>query len=75
MELLGQKDFAKNMHALSSTFDLLFLCADNDNAISLLRALQGQKMFHIISARTKYTKTSDLVHMSSLLPIQGLIHD
>ena len=75
IELLGQKDFIKNMHALSSTFDLLFLCADNDNAISLLRNLQGQKIFHIISARTKYTKTADLLHMSSLLPIQGLIHD
>jgi uncharacterized protein involved in exopolysaccharide biosynthesis len=75
MELLSQRNFAKNINSLNSTFDLLFLCADNNDAISLLRALQGQKAFHVTLTRTKYTKFADLAHISSLLPIQGLLHD
>jgi uncharacterized protein involved in exopolysaccharide biosynthesis len=75
MELLSQRDFVKNIHSLSSTIDLLFLCADNNDAISLLRALQGQKAFHLTLARTKHTKSANLALISSLLPIQGLLHD
>jgi len=75
MELLSQKDFRKNTHSLKSTFDLVFLCADNNDAPSLLNALEGQKMFHITLAKTKKTKATNLEHMRSLLPIQGLIYD
>ena len=75
MELLSQRDFAKKVHSLNSNIDLLFLCADNNDAICLLRALQGQKNFHVTLARSKRTKTTDLVHISSLLRIQGLLHD
>ena len=75
MEMLSEKDFTKNIRNLNKTIDLLFLCADNNDAISLLRALQGQKMFHITLARTKYTKSTDLSQMNSLLPIQGLLHE
>jgi uncharacterized protein involved in exopolysaccharide biosynthesis len=75
MELLSQKDFIKNLQSLSSTVNLLFLCADNDDAISLLRALQGRKTFHVTLARIKHTKYASLAYMRSFLPIQGLIHD
>jgi hypothetical protein len=75
MELLIQKDFCKNIQSLNSTFDLVFLCADNVDAISLLRALEGQKTFHITLARTKKTKSTTLAQMRSLLPIQGLFYD
>ena len=75
MELVSHRDFWKNIEALNSTFDLVFLCADNDDAISLLSALEGQKMFHITLARTKKTKSATLAHMRSLLPIQGLLYD
>ena len=75
MELLSQRDFWKNTQSLNSTFDLVFLCADNGDAISLLSALEGQKTFHITVARTKHTKSASLSHMRSLLPIQGLLHD
>ena len=75
MELLGQKDFLENIQSLNSTFDLVFLCADNDDAISLLNALEGQKTFHVTLARTKNTKSATLVQMRSSLPIQGLLHD
>jgi hypothetical protein len=75
MESLSHKDFWKKIQSLNSTFDLVFLCADNGDAISLLSALEGQKMFHVTLARTKNTKSAVLAQMSSLLPIQGLLHD
>ncbi len=75
MELLSERDFRKNIHLLNSTFDLIFLCADNDDAISLLNALEGQKMFHLTLARIKKTRSNNLKHMRSLLAIQGLIYD
>jgi hypothetical protein len=75
MELLIQRGFCKNIQSLNSTFDLVFLCADNGDAISLLRALEGQKTFHITLAKTKKTKSTYLAQMRSLLPIQGLLYD
>lgn len=75
MEFLIRRDFWKDIQSLNSTFDLVFLCADNSDAISLLTALEGQKIFHIMLARTKKTKSANLLHMRSLLPIQGLLHE
>jgi hypothetical protein len=75
MELLVQKDFAKNVQSLHSTIDLLFLCADDDDAICLLRALQGRSILHFTLARTKRTKSATLAHMRSFLPIQGLLYE
>jgi len=75
MEMLSGKHFLTNIQSLNSTFDLVFLCADDDDVISLLGALERQKMFHIMLARTKHTKLTTLSHMHSLLPIQGLLHD
>ncbi|MDC0580894.1 Wzz/FepE/Etk N-terminal domain-containing protein [Amylibacter sp.] len=75
MELLSQRSFWINTQSLNSTFDLVFLCADNDDAISLLSALEGQKMFHITLARTKKTKSAKLAQMRALVPIKGLIYD
>lgn len=75
MELLSHRDFWKKIKALNSTFDLVFLCADNFDAVSLLSALEGQKVFHITIAKTKKTKSTSLMHMRSLLPIQGLFYD
>jgi len=75
MELLSHKDFRKNTNMLNSSFNLVFLCADNNDATSLLNALEGQKMFHITLAKTKKTKSTNLEHMRARLPIQGLIYD
>jgi uncharacterized protein involved in exopolysaccharide biosynthesis len=75
MELLRHRDFWENMQSLKAKFDLVFLCADNTNAVSLLSALEGQKIFHITITRTKKTKSAILMHIRSLLPIQGLFHD
>ncbi|MDA9345652.1 hypothetical protein N9R74_02195, partial [bacterium] len=75
MELLSQRGFYNNINSINSTFDLVFFSADDCDAISLLRALEGQKMFHITLARTKKTKSATLAQMRSLLPIQGLLYD
>ena len=75
MELLSHRDFWNKIQSLKSTFDLVFLCADNHDAISLLSALEGQKMFHISIVRSKKTKSATLMRMRSLLPIQGLLYD
>ena len=75
MEMLRHRDFLEKTQSLNSTFDLVFLCADNTDAISLLSALEGQKTFHITLARTKNTKSATLAQMRTLLPIQGLLHD
>ena len=74
IDFLRQKDFFKDTQSLNSTFNLLFLCADNHDAISLLSALEGQKTFHITLARTKHTKSATLRQMRLLLPIQGLLY-
>lgn len=75
MELLGQKDFWVSIQSLNPTFDLVFLSADNLDAMSLLTALKGHKTFHITLARTKKTKSATLIEMRSRLPIQGLLYD
>lgn len=75
LETLSHKDFWENIQSLDSTFDLVILCADNDDSISLLNALEGQKAFHITLARTNRTKSATLMHMRALLPIQGLFYD
>ena len=75
MELLSQKGFWENIQSLTAKFDLVFLCADNGDAISLLRAAEEQNSFHITIARTKNTKSATLAEMRLRLPIQGLLHD
>jgi hypothetical protein len=75
MELLSQKGFWENIQSLNAKFDLVFLCADNDDAISLLSAAEAQNTFHITILRTKNTKSAAVAEMRSRLPIQGLLHD
>jgi uncharacterized protein involved in exopolysaccharide biosynthesis len=75
MELLSHRGFWGNIQSLNAKFDLVFLCADGNDAISLLSSLEGQKIFHITIAKTKKTKSAILMHMRSLLPIQGLLYD
>ena len=75
MEQLGQKGFRESIQLLNSSFDLVFMSADNSDAISLLSALEGQKVFHITLAKTRKTKSDTLTQMCSHLPIQGLLYD
>jgi uncharacterized protein involved in exopolysaccharide biosynthesis len=75
MDLVSKRNFMDDIKSLNSTFDLIFLCADNANAISLLSAVEKQKVFHITLMKIKKTKSKTLARMRLLLPIQGLIYD
>lgn len=75
MELLAKRSFRESIQLLNSTFDLVFLSADDEDAIGLLSALEAQKAFHISLARTRKTKAINLAQIRSRLPIQGLLHD
>jgi uncharacterized protein involved in exopolysaccharide biosynthesis/aspartate carbamoyltransferase regulatory subunit len=74
-DAMSQKDFIENIKLLTSTFDMVITCADDYDAMSLLRASQNQNFFHITLARVKHTKLDVLPKMHNLLPIQGLLHD
>jgi len=75
IELLGQRDFKIKLELLNKNFDIVFLCADNAEAISLASALANEKTVHITVARLKRSKWKTLAHMRTLLPIQGLLHE
>ena len=75
IEQLGQKGFRESIQSLKSSFDLVFMSADNSDTISLLSALEGHKVFHITLAKTRKTKSETLTQMCSHLPIQGLLYD
>lgn len=75
LEFLSRRDFLNNVQSLNSTYDLVFLCADDDDAISLLSVLERQKTLHIMLARIKRTRSRVLTTMGSLIPIRGLLYD
>jgi hypothetical protein len=75
IELLGQSDFQKQIEMLHPEFDIIFLCADNSEAISLASAVTIQKLSHMTIARLKRTKSQNLAQLHKLLPIQALIHE
>lgn len=75
IELLGRHDLDKQLKSLHLTFDKLFLCADNNDAISLAGAINEQKTTHFTIVKLNKTKSKVLNHMRSLLTIQGTIHE
>ena len=75
IELVKRKDFLKNLRSLNSNYDLIFLCANDKDINSLIRVLEGQKVFHLTSARIKKTRLNTILSMRALLPIQGLLYD
>jgi uncharacterized protein involved in exopolysaccharide biosynthesis len=75
VELLKHRDFQKKLKLLQTSFDFLFVCADDADAISLSTAISGQQITHISIVRLKHTKSKNLNKMRSLLPIQGLFYE
>ena len=74
IDCLSEKSFSQNLQSLDKLYDVIFICADNDDAISLLRAIQLQDTFHIISTRIKHTKRKTISKILDLSPIQGLFY-
>lgn len=75
LAFLSNRNFSKSLLSLNSSFDLVFMCADDDDALTLLRAIQKLKVYHIMLAKTRNTKSNVLSQMISLLPVQGLLHE
>jgi uncharacterized protein involved in exopolysaccharide biosynthesis len=75
IDLVSKHDFHSQIDLLRSKFNLIFLCADNNHAISLLSSLSGQNIIHITIARLKKTKSETLNEMIKHLPIQGLLYE
>lgn len=75
LEFLGRRDFQDQLQQLQSNFDLIFLSADNDDAISLANSLVNSDLVHFTTARIKKTKQKTLKKLNKLAPIQGLLHE
>ena len=75
LDVLGQRDFTNNLESLGTIFDFVLICADNEDALTLLRAVQEKKNYHVMLTRKKYTRANSISKMISLLPVQGLLHD
>jgi uncharacterized protein involved in exopolysaccharide biosynthesis len=75
LEVIAQRDFQDQLLLLQSRFDLIFLSAENDDAISLASALNTQDTTHFVIARIKHTKSKALAKLRTLIPIQGFIYE
>jgi len=75
MDFLGNKDFSQNLIVLKKSFDIIFICSDNNDALSLVRAIRIEDIFHIVLTRLKHTKVESLVQMQNIIPTQGLFYD
>lgn len=75
LDFLSQRNFVKSLQELNNNFELIIVCADDEDALTLLRSVEGQDIFHISLARLKHTKIHVLNQMASILSIQGLLHD
>jgi uncharacterized protein involved in exopolysaccharide biosynthesis len=75
IEFLGQRNFHTQIQSIHSDFDLIFLSADNIEAINLANVYAGKEVFHITSARIKRTKSYILTKLYKILPIQGFLYE
>lgn len=75
IEFLGQRNFHEQIQSIHSDFDLIFLSADNVEAINLANVYADQDVFHITSTRIKRTKSYYLTKLHKILPIQGFLYE
>jgi uncharacterized protein involved in exopolysaccharide biosynthesis len=75
LDLFSMGNFEENWKSIDKNFEYIFMCADNDEAITLVRAIRDLNVYHILLAKTKLTKSSMLSKICTIIPIQGLLHD
>lgn len=75
IEFLARRDFQDQIQALNSNFDLIFLSAEDSNALSLVSTLANCDLPHFTVARIKRTKTKAFKELCSQNPIKGLIYE
>jgi uncharacterized protein involved in exopolysaccharide biosynthesis len=74
IDFLNQANFSEELQSLNKSFDLIFVCGDDNDSISLARAVNFKEVFHILLARTKYSKRQLLLEIKKSKPIQGLMY-
>jgi len=74
MQILSKHNFSNDLRALEKHFDFILIAANNSEALSLLRAINIEEVFHIVLARLKHTKRSMLFKLQSIKRIQGLLY-
>ena len=74
LEFFINPSFFNEIEKYSSSFDYVLISADDSEAISLLRTIEKEKVFHIMLARTKHTKNIILQEMRSIYPLQGFFY-
>ncbi|MDB9696518.1 Wzz/FepE/Etk N-terminal domain-containing protein [Amylibacter sp.] len=75
IDSLCSHNFQDQIQLIQSNFDLIFLCADNIDAINLANVYTGQDVIHISLVRIKRTKSYTINKLRKLLPIQGLLYE
>ena len=75
VDFLGKRNLHEQLEIVQSKFDIVFLCADNIDAISLARAIYGSDTFHLVITRLKHTQSQHLTQLRKLLTIQGLLYE
>ena len=75
IDFIGKPDFYDLLKKLESYFDLIFISANNNDALCLASALNGREVTHISIVKLKRTKSQKLSELRSALPIQGLIYE
>jgi len=74
MQILSKHNFSNDLRALEKHFDFVLIAADNSEALSLLRAINIEGVFHIALARLKHTKRNMLFKIQLIKRIQGLLY-
>jgi uncharacterized protein involved in exopolysaccharide biosynthesis len=74
MDFISHSNFSNNLNILNKSFDLIILCADNQDSLSLMRAVQPVEVFHILLAKTKRSKRKMISQLIKIKTVQGLLY-
>lgn len=75
VDFIGQVEFMNNLDKLRAKYEKIIICADNREALTLLSAVQKTEYFHIMLARTKYSRSDIIEQMVSIIPVKGLLYE
>ena len=74
IDMFSHPNLLENLDLLTKAFDRTFICANNDDAISLSQIMEDETTFHVLISRRVHTKIKMLLNIKLYLPIQGLLH-
>jgi hypothetical protein len=74
VDFISQRDFIEDLNHLNETFDIIILCADNNDSLSLVRAVQLKDVFHILLSKVKHSKVKMISQLVDIKSVQGLLY-